>query len=690
MRTRRGITVFFFLLALSAGAQNRLRIDSLKAILPLAVEVQRFKILSDLGFEYRLSFPDSTIFYCKQAYDLGKELKLMKDLSRPLSFIGLASAYKGDYKSSFDYHKLAIDVAEEQRDSIQLGYCYNNFGRLFFDQGDLSRAYDNLIKAQEIFESTQDVMGRAYVYRSLSNLYKSQGDYQKALQTSHKAYELRLTLGEPRPLISALTELGLVYSELKNKVDANLCFQKADSIAQKSQDFISQAEIRIGWAEFLANNGNVKEADTLARQAFAMVNKTSNTRLMPRVNLLMGQIQYKLKDNRQAVPYLKNVLTLAGSANLDLQRDAHFYLAKIYEEDGNQSEATLNTNRYLILKESLQSLELARQIEKLQFQLEIEKKESENELLKANDARNDAIISQQRLENIILIVIVTFITALFFVQFRNSKRKRQVNEKLEQQYEEIEKQRFEIIHQNEKLEKRNHDLSDLNHEKDTLMNIVAHDLKSPLNRIKGLTDLIEMESDLNPNQKKYLGLIRDSTRSGLDLIIDLLDVNSLEVNREPSYSLFDLSTFLQDRVNSFRHYAAVKEIEIKFIESGIDEIFSDQDYLARILDNLISNAIKFSPKNTFVTVSAEKTDGYYSIKVKDQGPGFSVQDKKFLFQKFKKLSARPTAGESSNGLGLAIVKILVDRLGGQIELRSDDHTGSEFIVRFPAKNKILV
>lgn len=690
MLNRRGITVFFFLLALSAGAQNRLRIDSLKAILPLAAEEQRFKILSDLGFEYRLSFPDSTIFYCKQAYDLGKELKLRKDLSRPLSFIGLASAYKGDYKSSFDYHKLAIEVAEEQRDSIQLGYCYNNFGRLFFDHGDLVRAYDNLIKAQEIFERIQDVTGRAYVYRSLSNLYKSQGDYQKALQTSRKAYELRLSLGEPRALISALTELGLVYSELKSKVEANRCFQKADSIAQKSQDFISQAEIRIGWAEFLANNGNVKEADTHACQAFTMVNKTSNTRLMPRVNLLMGQIQYKLKENRRAVPYLKNAITLAGSANLDLQRDAHFYLSKIYEEEGNKSEATLNTNRYLILKESLQSIELARQIEKLQFQLEIEKKESENTLLKANEARNETIIRQQRLENIILIVLVLFIGIIFLIQFRNSKRKRLFNEKLEHQYREIEKQRFEIIHQNEKLEKRNQDLSELNHEKDTLMNIVAHDLKSPLNRIKGLLELIEMEGVLNPNQNKYLGLIRDSTRGGLDLIIDLLDVNSLEVNRVPSYSLFDLSIFLKDRVNSFRDYAAVKEIEIKYEESGLDEIFLDQDYLARILDNLISNAIKFSSRKTCVTVSAEKTGDYYSIQVKDQGPGFSNQDKTFLFQKFKKLSARPTAGESSNGLGLAIVKILVDRLDGQIELRSEDRLGSEFIVRFPAKNKVLV
>jgi signal transduction histidine kinase len=680
--------VVLIFLAGQAGGQNLSRIDSLKNRVRQTNGVEKFDALTDLGFEYRLSFPDSTIFYCKQAYDLGTRLNLPNDLSRPLSFIGLANAYKGDHKASFDFHKRAIEVAQAQLDSTQLGYCYNNFGRLFFDQGDLSRAYDNFIKSQEIFENINEDIGRAYVFRSLSNLFKSQGDYTKALEKSLQAYEIRLKIGEPRTLISALTELGLVYGELKSKLDANRCFKQADSIAQLHRDFISLAEIRIGWSEFLSNNGSINEAEELAQLAYAMVNKTSNTRLMPRANLLMGQILFKQGQYREATKYLKNVLSISGSANLDLQRDAHFYLAQIYEASGNKSEATLNTNRYLILKESLQSIDLARQIEKLQFQLEIEKKESENEILKANSARNDAIISEQRLENIILIAVVTFVSALFFIQYRNNKKKKGIYEKLESQNKEIEKQRIEIMFQNEKLEKHNHELSEINHEKDTLMNIVAHDLKSPLNRIKGLTDLIEMEA-LSPNQTKYLGLIRDSTRGGLDLIVDLLDVNSLEVNREPKYSQFNLKSFLEDRVNSFKHYASVKEIEVQLQESNIDDILLDQDYLARILDNLISNAIKFSPRNSKVTLTAEKVNGFYSIKVKDKGPGFSVTDRKFLFQKFKKLSARPTAGESSNGLGLAIVKILVDRLGGVIELQSDPH-GSEFAVRFPAITKVMV
>jgi signal transduction histidine kinase len=116
-------------------------------------------------------------------------------------------------------------------------------------------------------------------------------------------------------------------------------------------------------------------------------------------------------------------------------------------------------------------------------------------------------------------------------------------------------------------------------------------------------------------------------------------------------------------------------------------VYLDADYLGRIVDNLITNAIKFSNRNSTVEVAAGKSNGHIWISVKDQGQGFSEKDKMDLFQKFKKLSSQPTGGETSNGLGLAIVKTLVDRLKGSIELISEKGKGSEFIVRLPLSNK---
>ncbi len=105
-----------------------------------------------------------------------------------------------------------------------------------------------------------------------------------------------------------------------------------------------------------------------------------------------------------------------------------------------------------------------------------------------------------------------------------------------QQNQFIQNQRAEIVDQNEKLSRRNQQLSDINHEKDTLMGIVAHDLKSPLNRIKGIADLMEFEGGLTKEQQSYVQMTKDATQAGLDLIKDLLDVHMLEENVMPNYT----------------------------------------------------------------------------------------------------------------------------------------------------------
>lgn len=679
-----GLSLFLALPAI-VQAQNVSRIDSLKASLRASQGIARFDLLNDLGFEYRLSYPDSTIYYCEMAFALGEELGLTKGLSKPLSFIGLAMGYKGDYEASFDYHTRAIELADLQGDSVQLGFGYNNFGRLFFDQGDMARAYNNFIRAETIFAATGDVVGQSYVARSLANLYKSQNDMEKALGMSLKAYELRKAIGSPRGMLSALMELGLVYEAIKDTASAIRALTEADSIAQSIDDRISQAEINLALAEYLLNGQDDEAATAAANAALRIVRETDNQRLFPRTHLLLGRLHYQRGNYSEAAAYLKKVVDgQEGTGNMMLQRDAHYYLSELYNRLGRKQASIEHSNRYLILKESLQNVDLTRQIERLQFQLEIEKREKERQLLIASHEAAEATLHKQRLQNIMLVIVIAFVSVLSAILWFNGRKRRMINYKLAAKNAEIQLQREEIIRQNESLSRRNMQLSELNHEKDTLMSIVAHDLKSPLNRISGLTDLMQMEGTDPEEQKTYVEMIRSATRAGLDLIKDLLDVNMLEENVLPEYSGVKLKEFLDEKMESLRHAAAQKGIRID-VSTSDHTVYTDADYLARIVDNLVSNAIKFSANDSTVSVSADVSGGKFQIRVKDNGPGFSEDDKRKLFQKFTKLSARPTGGESSNGLGLAIVKTLVDRLEGEITLHSQLKQGSEFIITFPQK-----
>lgn len=687
---KRSSLILFLTLSFSASvwAQNLQLIDSIRNTLSGAKGKEKFDLLNDLAWEYRWAFPDSTIHYAKIAYNLGEELHLKTDLARPLNFIGVAYNYKGDRLQSFEAYDQALKMSTSQKDSTQIAYSNNNLGRLLFEQGLLSRSYDYFVKALALFEAINDSSGLAYTYQSLANLYKLQRDHSKAESNYLKAYKIRLALGNTRDIMSAQVQLGRLYQEI-SKYDKSLEYlHLADSSGHVINDEINLADIKTYIAETYLSKGLLNEADKICAEGLEVITRQNIVRMLAQAYLTMGQIKLAKNDLLQTKVYLNKALDVAGrTKDLAAKMESHYWLWKLSEKQKDKGAQLKNQSEYLILKDSIKDLDLAREVERYQFEIEIQRKEQENELLKVNHSKNEAIIQQQKLQNIILIVIILFISILGFIQWRNGKKRREINEKLALQNQFIQNQREEIVQQNEKLSRRNQELSDLNYEKDTIMSIVAHDLKSPLNRIKGISDLLEMESPLSDVQKTYIQLAKDTTQSGLDLIKDLLDVHMLEENVEPNYTTIDISTFLLDKTEALRQTAEAKNIHLQITRIENEEISVDADYLNRIVDNLITNAIKFSNKNSTVNVSAGKSNGNIWISVKDQGLGFSEKDKAQLFQKFKKLSARPTGGESSNGLGLAIVKTLVDRLKGSIELVSDQGKGSEFIVKFPITHR---
>lgn len=680
----RFIFPFLLLLSLPAWAQNLELIDSLHSQLRKAEGNAKVDLLSDLAWEYRFAYPDSTIAYAQQAYDLGKELKISVGLAEPLNFIGVAYNYKGERLRAFEWYDLALKTADSQHDTAQIAYANNNLGRLFFEQGLLSRSYNYFIQALALFETINDSSGLAYTYQSLASLYKVQHDFAKSESSYLKAYSIRLSLGNTRDIMSALVYVGRLYQEYNQHDKALAYLHKADSAGHVINDEINLADIKISIAESYLSNGRLAEAEAMCAEGLKVIAVKNNIRLKPQAFLTMGQIKLAKKNYGQAKFYFDGALDVASrTRDLTSKMEAHFWLWKLSEKQNDRGGQLRNQNEYLILKDSIKDLDVARQVERLQFEIEIERKEQENELLKVSRSKNEAIIQQQKLENIILLVIIGFVSILGIVQWRNSKKRRETNDKLAQQNQFIQSQREEIILQNEKLSRRNQELSDLNHEKDTLMSIVAHDLKSPLNRIKGIADLQELEAPLTENQKLYVRLTKEVTQSGLDLITDLLDVHMIEENVVPNYATFDISAFLLEKTESLRASAEGKEIHLHITQVENMEVTLDPDYLHRIVDNLITNAIKFSKKNSTIDVAAGTANHHLWISIKDQGPGFSDKDKVLLFQKFKKLSARPTGGESSNGLGLAIVKTLVDRLKGTIELNTEPGRGSEFVVKFP-------
>lgn len=668
-----------------AFSQNLYTIDSLRKELRIAKDERRFDLLNAMGFEYRLSYPDSTILYCNQAFELGQRILLKKGLSRPLSFIGLAKGNQGFYAEALDFHQRSLAVALNQKDTLQMAHGHNNIGRIFYDKGDLIRAYNEFIKARDLFETLHDNQGLAYVYRSLSDVFEAKGDYVKALENAHKALLLRKNMGDRRAITSAYMEMGLVYQELDSTSLALKQFRLADSIASAMKDRLTKAEIDVGIAEILCKQGRSPEAGAIAEEVLLSVTESSNQKVFLRARILLARCEIYWKRYPSANVILGKIYnTSEATGNLVFQRDAAKLLAKVHLAMNNKDKAKEFQRIFDFLQAKIENEDLNREIERLQFQLSMEKTEKENELLKAQQARDEALIAEQRFQNTLMFIIMGFGGILIVLTWVVSRKRKEVNQRLEEQNQHIRAQREEIIKQNETLSKSNKELDSLNNEKDTLMNIVAHDLKSPLHRIYGLAQIMGQEG-LGQQQTDMLRMIKDCTHGGLDLITGLLDVHALNEAREsPKPTAVNFESFLRLRAQPHHAVAEAKGSQIKGVNHINRHLLTDPSYLGRIIDNLLSNAIKFSPKNATIEVDSDWKSGVIHLIVRDQGPGFSEADKKLMYQKFRRLSAQPTGGESSHGLGLAIVKTLVDRLGGTIELTTGPK-GSEFHVRIPAE-----
>lgn len=276
----------------------------------------------------------------------------------------------------------------------------------------------------------------------------------------------------------------------------------------------------------------------------------------------------------------------------------------------------------------------------------------------------------------------------------NAKRLQHKNEQLEllisERTKEITHQNQEIAAQKNELEKANIRLNQLNNEKNYYIGVVAHDLKSPLNQIKALLQLIQLESSEMPETtQQYLDMIGNSIEHQRTLISDILDLQAIEnqkIDFHPEH--ISIGNFVHNILKGFDAAAKEKEIALHFEDECPDQatIYADKHYYQQVIDNLISNAVKFSPNKRNVYVNLTHVNDHIRFAVRDEGPGLSDEDKKQLFQKFAKMSARPTGGEKSNGLGLSIVKQFVESMGGSVWCDSVWKKGATFNVEFPQSN----
>ncbi len=254
----------------------------------------------------------------------------------------------------------------------------------------------------------------------------------------------------------------------------------------------------------------------------------------------------------------------------------------------------------------------------------------------------------------------------------------------------------ELQQKNEELLTLNRQLLKLDQEKNEFLGITAHDLKNPVFVIQELAQIIQnffdnsstpLSQETIKSISRYIQIITVNSQHMSELIVNLLDVNKIENEQFEIYlDQLELPVLVRSILNNYSQRAKAKNINLHFqIPASTCLISADSTAVHQILDNLISNAIKYSPKNKKVTISLIQNEGCVLCTIQDEGPGLSKEEQKKLFNKFTRLSPKPTDGESSTGLGLYIVKRLVEAMKGEVGCESEQGKGTTFFVKFTSE-----
>jgi PAS domain S-box-containing protein len=257
---------------------------------------------------------------------------------------------------------------------------------------------------------------------------------------------------------------------------------------------------------------------------------------------------------------------------------------------------------------------------------------------------------------------------------------------------EAEKRKFtdRLAASNQELELRNREVERATKLKSKFLASMSHELRTPLNAIVGFSELLAEETpgQLNDKQKRFVNHIKQGSAHLLQLINDILDLSKIEAGQlELRCEGFQIKDALPEVLSTIRPLAMAKNIQIEQKMENDQHVYADRVRFKQILYNLMSNAVKFTPKEGRIDIDCHGDGNSVCISVTDTGVGIRAEDQAVIFEEFRQVEGPAGTTQEGTGLGLAITKRLVEQQGGRISLESEFGKGSRFTFTLPAGSR---
>ncbi|KPM47648.1 ATP-binding protein [Jiulongibacter sediminis] len=566
---------------------------------------------------------DSLRIMGKQLRTLTKESGVPQGELYALRFEGWADEYEGNYGLALPKYLEMLEKARKANDKFSINAAFNDMGAVYLHTNQYERAKSIYQEAISNPELQQDNPKRLSVfYNNLGIAYRRLDLLDSALYSYGESLKIKEELGDER----GMADLRINMASLMVKLER---YDEAEKYTLQNLDYLKGKDLK---ADVWANTNNL-------------------------ASVKFGQDKYQ-----EALRLFEKSLGLAEELNSKERiMETQEHLATVHENIGNYRQALSYYRQAESTRQEIINVETNERISELQEQYNARERETENELL------NTQLTSQRQQRTLLIGGLLLALAAVAGIAFALQKNRRK---------------NAQLARQNRLIEKQRDKLTELNSEKNNLISIVSHDLRSPFNSILLWNRTLRENLASSPLKvAESSEMIEKMAGYGQEMIDNILDIERMEINSHTiDVQPLPLAEFISELIADFAPAAKGKDITIvNDFNLSEDFIFqTDGKLLRRALENLISNALKFSNRHAKVWLKVYKDGKKLHFQVKDLGVGISKEDQSLLFKKYGKTASTPTDGEQSTGLGLSIVKRIADELGAKVTVKSEPGKGSVF------------
>jgi len=590
---------------------------------------------------------------------LKKQLPFIKDSLHyvdALNRLGML-LYENSIDSTFFYTERARSIAGRLQYAKGSAGAANNLGVVYDLKGNLQLALRYYNEAYIRYTAIHDTADAVEATMNIAMAYQEIGKDPKAKSSFKRAVSDGATLKRDSIMALVWYNYMMLYPADFAKDSILAYIGKAKQIAEKYKDKRVLLAIEQLTADNYIKNGQRDKGIALLQQAVFDAIKNNLYYLSLDMIIDLGD-QFATTDPAKAVSYYKQALTIANEKKYRVYMESvSKKLFDFYTIKKDTANAFFYSKALLNLHDEQEKTDNNSSIDYIEYALKDQQLESAQ------------LQSAYQLKFLFVSGFLLLLTIVAMaVLWRNVKQLRKTSGALRMQFEQTESTM-------EALEIMNKDYA-------RLIKIVAHDLRNPISAIYTISGMLQPDEKLPADMKELMKLVQVSSKNSLDLINDLLETD-FDQQQTLKIEELDLGELLGQCVNLLSFRAKDKNQQLTLTSDVPVKIMGDREKIWRVINNLVVNAIKFSPEGSPIRIESRKQADKVLITVTDTGLGIAAELQSKIFDPFTSAMRHGTQGEQPFGLGLYISKQIIESHGGKIWLESEPGKGTTFFVELP-------